>query len=105
MIAAPRKPRIAQRLVDDADHGEVVLADVQAGLHLESVDAEVGRQVDADHGDRVAALDVAGVEPTPDCDVTAHCIEQAGRRGQHGCDVLVLAGQVDAPARCGSGPD
>ena len=89
------KAAIAEGLVDDADHREVVLPDVQPRLHLEPGDAQLGCQVGADDRDRVAATHVASVEPSTEGDVTAHGVEQSCRGGQHRSHVLVLTGDVE----------
>ena len=76
----PDETAIAQRLVDDADHHEQLVADEQSGLEIEAVDPQFGRKVGTDDRHRVGTRNMTVVEPAARSDVPAYGAEHAARR-------------------------
>lgn len=95
MMIEPRKPRIAQRLVDDADHDEELVVDVQPWLEVDPRDAEFSGQIGTDDCHGVAALNVTVVEPAPRRDVAANRAEYPTRRRDDRHRARVGAGRIE----------
>ncbi len=74
---ATEQSDVARCIVEDADDGVQVIAEVDARQVGETGNAQFGCGIDAENGDPVVTGDMADVEPPPTDDPAADRIEQA----------------------------